>query len=359
MDVKRDRSGTVSRARPSPIVPKTQLFDDFEMLEVARQICLFEQSIYTKIHPKECLDQCWSKSDRYTRAPTVMRLIDFFNHFSNWVATMILKHEKLDGPTPLCSPSSPLTLPDRVRELKRFMRLASELRLLNNFNGCQEVLAGLADSSIFRLRASWLRVEKDQKLFDEFTELKTILSPDKNWATYRNMLKEVQPPCIPYLGGSPLCSLLPNQPPHSFPGTYLTDLTFIEDGNPNYLQTTNGRTDILNFEKCRKQAVVIGNILLYQQDHYNFDRVDAIFDYFARGLVFTEDKDALHKRSRTIEPPEMVEEAKRKAAKKAEKEQKERPPPSPSPSPSTSTSARPPATSSTNSYNSFNSIGRR
>jgi len=186
------------------------------------------------------------------------------------------------------------------------MRVAIELRRLNNFNGTQEILAGLSDSSIFRLRATWLKVEKDERLMQEFDEVKKALSPDKSWVIYRGILKEIQPPCIPYLG------------------VYLTDLTFIEDGNSNYLQTTDSRSDIINFEKCRKQALVIGNILLYQQDSYNFERVDVIYDMFNKGLSIIEDKDALHKMSRTIEPPEMVEEAKRKAAKKAEKEAKKK-----------------------------------
>jgi son of sevenless-like protein len=220
-----------------------------------------------------------------------MRLIDFFNTFACWVATQILKHKNIE---------------DRVKELKRFMRMAIELRRLNNFNGCQEVLAGLNDSSIYRLRVSWMKVEKEEKLMQDFEVVKASLSPDRSWVNYRGILKEIQPPCIPYLG------------------VYLTDLTFIEDGNPNYLPTVDHRTDIINFEKCRKQALVIGNILLYQQDAYNFQRVDVIYDMFAKGLVVIDDKEALHKLSRQVESAEMVEEAKRRALKKNERDQRKK-----------------------------------
>jgi son of sevenless-like protein len=214
-----------------------------------------------------------------------MKLIDLFNGIANWSAAQVLRHSKIE---------------DRAQEVKKFMKIAIELRRNNNFNGCQEILAGLNDSAIYRLRATWLKIEKDEKLVSEYEEIRRILSPDKSWQTYRHLLKEIQPPCIPYIG------------------MYLTDLTFIEDGNPNYLPTTDNRSDIINFEKCRKQAVVIGNILLYQQDMYNFVRVDPIYDMFAKGLRGSEDKDALHKLSRQVEPPEMVEEAKRKAVKKAD-----------------------------------------
>jgi len=321
----RERSATVTRAlRPDAIVPKGLLFEDFEVLEVARQLCLYEQTMFKQIHPKECLDQCWSKSDRYQRAPYVMKLIDFFNQFSAWVATHIMKQTKID---------------DRCREVKRFMRLAVELRKLNNFNGCQEVLAGLNDSSVIRLKATWFKALKDLKLAEEFEELRLLLSPDKNWVRYRALLKEIQPPCIPYLG------------------TYLTDLTFIEDGNPNYLATTDHRKDIINFEKCRKQAVVIGNILLYQNDMYNFEKVDAIYDHFARGLVYMDNKDTLHRLSRQIEPPEMVEEARRKAAKKSEKTPKPTPPPTPSPANGSSTNR--PTSQSMNSMSSRRDMNSR
>lgn len=43
----RERSASISRVRAPAVVPKTHLFDDFDVTEVARQLCLFEQSIYT------------------------------------------------------------------------------------------------------------------------------------------------------------------------------------------------------------------------------------------------------------------------------------------------------------------------
>lgn len=51
-----------------------------------------------------------------------------------------------------------------------------------------------------------------------------------NFSNFRDAVQHADPPIIPYLG------------------VYLTDLTFIEDGNNNMLPVADGRTDIINFE---------------------------------------------------------------------------------------------------------------
>eukprot|EP01128_Nolandella_sp_AFSM9_P003694 TRINITY_DN1617_c0_g1_i1.p1 TRINITY_DN1617_c0_g1~~TRINITY_DN1617_c0_g1_i1.p1 ORF type:complete len:322 (-),score=70.01 TRINITY_DN1617_c0_g1_i1:8-973(-) len=277
------KTATLSRAIPDVLTPKSSRFEDFDVNEIARQLCLYEQSIYNNIHPQELLDLSWSSPQKYKKAPNIMVLIDFFNSLSGWVAHTILEKEKFE---------------DRVKVAKRFVRLACALRKCNNFNGAQEVAAGLNESSVYRLSKTWLKVEGDKKLWAEFEELKRELSPDKSWKLYRANLKRISPPCIPYLG------------------VYLTDLTFIEDGNPNYLVTTEQHTDIINFDKCRKQAVVIANVVLYQQDLYNFTQVPVIYSYFSLGLTYEHDKNVLHQRSRSIEPPEVVKEARRKMEKR-------------------------------------------
>jgi len=53
------------------------------------------------------------------------------------------------------------------------------------------------------------------------------MSYQKNFGNYRDALKMASPPCIPFLG------------------LYLTDLTFIEDGNKNHL----GNGEFINFDK--------------------------------------------------------------------------------------------------------------
>ena len=58
-------------------------------------------------------------------------------------------------------------------------------------------------------------------------ELKELMSYRRNFGDYRGVIKTAKPPCIPFLG------------------LYLTDLTFIEDGNKDFL----ANSEFINFDK--------------------------------------------------------------------------------------------------------------
>jgi len=92
---------------------------------------------------------------------------------------------------------------------------------------------------------------------------------------------------------------------------YLKDLTFIEDGNPNYMNNVEGDyEDIVNFEKMRKLASTIQHILLYQQKPYNFRKENLIQQFIETRMEYiNEDENYLI--SRRIEPKEMIEEFKK------------------------------------------------
>jgi len=168
--------------------------------------------------------------------------------------------------------------------VKQFLKIAIKCREYNNFNCCQEINAGFGSAAVYRLHRMWARIHKnEQKLMSQFNAIKETMSNYKSFNKYRNELKTVNPPCLPYLG------------------VYLTDLTFIEDGNPNYLATVEGRTDIINFEKMRKVAAVIEKILIYQAAPYNFEKVPLVYDHIQNTLPQI-DENAAFELSRQIEP---------------------------------------------------------
>ena len=90
-------------------------------------------------------------------------------------------------------------------------------------------------------------------------------------------------------------------------GVYLTDLTFIGDGNDSYLDEERG---IVNFEKMRKETHVIKDIMLYQQNPYNFNVVEIIRSYF-NYIIETKEHCLSEKEnfklSRQYEPKSMIE----------------------------------------------------
>jgi hypothetical protein len=78
-------------------------------------------------------------------------------------------------------------------------------------------------------------------------------------------------------------------------GRILSDLVFIEEGNPIFLD--NGH---VNFVKCRMIADVITQLRRYQQHPYNLQTVDGIAE-FLRGHQLVSD-DECFRMSLVIEP---------------------------------------------------------
>lgn len=87
--------------------------------------------------------------------------------------------------------------------------------------------------------------------------LQNIVSSEHRFRNLRDALHRCDPPCIPYLG------------------LYLTDLSFIEEGTPNF--TEDG---LLNFSKMRMVRIYFGDIY----DHGSI--VGYLFyDIFSRRLL--------------------------------------------------------------------------
>jgi son of sevenless-like protein len=115
------------------------------------------------------------------------------------------------------------------------------------------------------------------KLFDELVEL---LSPTSNYTNLRNYLKKsISPPCIPYIG------------------VYLTDLTFLEDGNTDLLG------NLINFDKRRRIATVISDIKQYQQAKYALAH-EPVLREFVLKISEGFDENKCYKESLRVEPRE-------------------------------------------------------
>ncbi|PRP77743.1 rasGEF domain-containing protein [Planoprotostelium fungivorum] len=235
---------------PKPLLPNvkksgggvsfTQLsFMDVPAEELARQITLREFQMFERIKPWELLNQAWTKKTKMEDAPNVMRLITQFNNISNWVAAEILKVETLKG---------------RIAALSKCIDMGRELYNMNNMNGAMEVIAGLQSAPVFRLKNTWEGLSSRQK--DNYDELEATTHRRNNYAKLRQHLHQCDPPLIPY------------------PGIYLTDIIFIEDGNPDYI--ANG---LINWTKRRRLSTVIKEVQTYQLKAYNFESISFLQTY--------------------------------------------------------------------------------
>eukprot|EP01104_Vermistella_antarctica_P018091 TRINITY_DN6594_c0_g1_i1.p1 TRINITY_DN6594_c0_g1~~TRINITY_DN6594_c0_g1_i1.p1 ORF type:complete len:1512 (+),score=324.59 TRINITY_DN6594_c0_g1_i1:100-4536(+) len=248
--LKRQRDGAGKRRKvmamqmPEPIllgnfVTASNMLLSVHPKEIARQLTLIEQGLYTSIKPWECLNQLWNK--RPDKAPHIRAMIQRFNEVSGWVRTEILKVDNHK---------------ERVQVLTKFIQVAEKCLALNNLNAAMEIVSGLQDSAVFRLKPVWNDVPKKQAI--AFEEINQIVSRDKNYQTMRTYLKQLDPPCIPYLG------------------VYLTDLTFIEDGMSDSLGKNK---DLINFHKRRAVSQVIAEVQQYQQTPYYLEEVPILRDF--------------------------------------------------------------------------------
>jgi hypothetical protein len=108
-----------------------------------------------------------------------------------------------------------------------------------------QILAGLNMSPVVRLKESWESIP--EKYMEILKSLDELMSSKINFKTYRSELASIteshktdDPPILPYLG------------------IYLRDLTFMDDGNPDYIE------GLLNFDKIRMIGATLAEIKRYQ-----------------------------------------------------------------------------------------------
>lgn len=146
------------------------------------------------------------------------------------------------------------SLQARASAIEKWAAVADICRCLHNFNGVLQICAAFTNAAVFRLRKTWDKVPKTVRIanldgvtqyasvliFDlsirlilsqirhTISKLQSVVCSDGRFRCLREALHRCDPPCIPYLG------------------MYLTDLSFIEEGTPDF--TNDG---LLNFSKMR------------------------------------------------------------------------------------------------------------
>lgn len=122
----------------------------------------------------------------------------------------------------------------------------THLEKINNFNSLTAISAGLNNSAVHRLKFTMEDLPESYK--QDWALVQEKMSTDNNSRTYRDLLHQATPPVMPYLG------------------LYLTDITFIEDGNPDNIESTGEK--LVNFRKRELVFRVIDEIQRYQQTPY-------------------------------------------------------------------------------------------
>ncbi|KAJ3254360.1 hypothetical protein HK103_007242 [Boothiomyces macroporosus] len=240
-------------------------FLEIDPIEMARQLTLVEYELFSKVQAYECLDQIWESRYKKEMAlnkqnkpsqckrhvpgspnSNISKMIRHTNDFTFWIATCIVNND---------------TLKARLNCLKYFISLAQQCLELNNLTAVTTIVAGLTMGPVGRLHKTWGALEdKFPKLSEEYKALQELVSPKYQYANYRKCLKEMVPPAIPFLG------------------VFLTDLTFCELGNPDFLPDSH----FINFDKRRKVYFLIKEIQKFQQTPFGFAQVPQIQDFMRK-----------------------------------------------------------------------------
>jgi hypothetical protein len=155
--------------------------DDSIAKELTRMDCI----LFSSIRPRDLVRYVGLKAEAKRRCRSlenVQRMIDHFNHIAVWVTNFVLLRDKPKH---------------RVLMLEKFMRIARELRRLNNYNSLGAVLAGISNTSVHRLQAT-----KDlipAAVSKDFMKLEILMSSQKSHAAYRLAWENTSGERIPYI----------------------------------------------------------------------------------------------------------------------------------------------------------------
>lgn len=119
-----------------------------------------------------------------------------------------------------------------------------------------------------------------------------MLNPDKNYKRYRDTLHKTSTPLVPFLGTAPMVFLPLKEKraaansAHDYAlGLYLSDLVFIETGNPDNLENN---PNLINFRKCRMIARVSSSFRSFGTVSLLADALVIIICADSLGQVITE-----------------------------------------------------------------------
>ncbi|XP_055685566.1 ras-specific guanine nucleotide-releasing factor 2-like [Lutzomyia longipalpis] len=244
-----------------PPSPSKESIETLSALEIAEQMTYLDHQIFLAIRSEEFLGQAWMKADKKSRAEHIIQMTKRFNDGSRLVSSEIISRSSMAS---------------RVAAIEKWTAVADICRCLHNFNGVLQICAAFTNAAVFRLKKTWDKVPKTIKQTN--IKLQAVVCSDGRFRAMREVLHRCDPPCIPYLG------------------MYLTDLSFIEEGTPDF--TPDG---LLNFSKMRMIAHVIREIRHFQQTPYKIDHIPKVTNYLLDTSLLLDD-DELYSRSLQIEP---------------------------------------------------------
>eukprot|EP00050_Salpingoeca_kvevrii_P021916 m.117881 g.117881 ORF g.117881 m.117881 type:complete len:1579 (+) comp9523_c0_seq4:72-4808(+) len=245
-----DANGSMSESTgqaPSPLAARKvytrqSTIMDVPCMDIAKQLTKVDSEMFCSIRPSEIL--AWSKKQSQETSPNIFKLISRFNAISQWCATLIVTELKIKT---------------RVEVLRRIIDIMKCLRKLRNFNSLMALLSGVNCAAVHRLTHTLEMLGARQRASLE--KINTLMSHERSFATYRAVVSSCQLPAIPYLG------------------LFLTDITFVQQGNPDLIPLREGSlVKLVNYSKRYRLHAVIQGIQHYQSVKMPISKKQDILD---------------------------------------------------------------------------------
>lgn len=251
---------------------------DFDALELARQFTIRESKIFCAVLPEELVGQEFQSNKRKSSAVNVKALSTLSSVMTAWVADSIMD-EQAD-------------VKRRAAIIKHWIKVCSKCKSLNNYSSMYNIFCALESTSVQRLNKTWpLLPTKYKETMDGLRHLTDVA---RNHAVYRSELRQRVPPCLPFMG------------------LYLTDLTFVDEGNLDTRPVPDapeGSIPLINFDKHIKTARIISDVQRFQIP-YRLQEIPEMQSWIDAQLSRVKrtgslDSMKLYRRSLAIEPREI------------------------------------------------------
>ncbi|XP_059500078.1 ral guanine nucleotide dissociation stimulator-like 1 [Stegostoma tigrinum] len=183
---------------------------------IAEQLTFMDADLFRKLVPSQCLGSIWSqrgKEEKQHLVSTVQATITQFNNVTKCVTSTILRPQQLKPR-------------QRAKIIEKWIDVAQECRILQNFSSVHAITTALQLNSVFNLKKTWAAVSKSSKT--TFEDLSN--NEEDNFIASRELLMEdIVQGIVPSLG------------------TFLTEFSALDSAFPNC--HSNG---LINFDKRQK-----------------------------------------------------------------------------------------------------------
>ena len=211
----------------------------FSSKDIATEMTRVSYILFTKIITQEFFKGLFTKKDKEKTSPNICRAVERFNSISYWVIEEVLSYDYSS---------------DRAKVIDKFIHIANELTILNNFNDCMSIISALGQMIINRLNKSWKKVTS--KNISLFRKIKKLLNFQNNYKNIRDEITKCLNEGKPFL---------------PFLGYYTKRICFLEEAGP-YVN----KSGLINVDKISQVEQILSEFYDKNKVQYTFEIKDDI-----------------------------------------------------------------------------------